>query len=79
MDSVESSEGFLKKPMGQGFAFAGPALVDEKIFGNGTGLGVRKEDAELKNTLNKALAELKANGTYKKIMSKYFEFDVSGD
>jgi len=79
MDGVEASENFLKKPAGQGFAFAGNALKDEKIFGLGTGLGVRKGETQLKDALNKALAELKANGTYKKIMNKYFEVDVSGD
>jgi lysine/arginine/ornithine transport system substrate-binding protein len=79
MDAVEASEGFLKKPAGKGFAFAGPVLKDEKIFGTGTGFGVRKGDTELKDALNKALAEVKADGTYKKIMTKYFETDVSGD
>ncbi|TFW09895.1 ABC transporter substrate-binding protein [Oxalobacteraceae bacterium OM1] len=79
MDAVEAEEGFLKKPAGKGFAFAGPVLKDEKIFGSGTGFGVRKGDTDLKNALNKALAELKANGTYKKIMTKWFTSDVSGD
>lgn len=79
MDSIEASRGFLKKPIGQGFSFAGPAVQDEKIFGKGTGFGLRKEDVDLKNALNKALADLKANGTFKKIMAKHFELDVSGD
>lgn len=79
MDAVESSIGFLKTPAGKGYAYAGLPLVDAKIFGNGTGFGLRKEDGDLKALLNRALAELKANGTYKRIMNKYFEFDVSGD
>lgn len=79
MDGVEAGIGFLKTPAGKGFGYAGPAISDEKIFGNGTGFGVRKEDAALRQSLNIALAELKSNGSYKKIMSKYFEFDVSGD
>ena len=79
MDSIEASGGFLKKPIGQGFSFAGAAVQDEKIFGKGTGFGLRKEDVELKNALNKALADLKADGTFKKIMARHFEFDVSGE
>jgi lysine/arginine/ornithine transport system substrate-binding protein len=79
MDAIEASEGFLKKPAGKGFAYAGPILKDEKIFGSGTGFGVRKGDTELKEALNKALADLKSDGTYKKIMTKFFETDVSGD
>lgn len=79
MDGVEATENFIKKPVGQGFALTGGPIRDEKIFGQGTGLGVRKDDQDLKNALNKALADLKADGTYKKIMNKYFQVDVSGD
>ncbi|WP_317202439.1 ABC transporter substrate-binding protein [Janthinobacterium sp.] len=79
LDSVAANEEFLKQPIGQGFAFAGPAIQDEKIFGKGTGFGVRRDNVDLKNALNKALAELKANGTFKKIMARHFELDVSGD
>lgn len=79
MDSVVASDEFLKKPIGLGFSFAGTAIQDEKIFGKGEGFGVRKQDVDLKNALNKALSDLKANGTYKKLMAKYFEFDISGD
>lgn len=79
MDGVEANLGFLKTPNGKGFAYAGGAIVDAKIFGNGTGLGFRKEDAQLKDAMNQALKTLKSNGTYKTIMNKYFEFDVSGD
>ncbi len=79
MDGVEANLGFLKTANGKGFAYAGGAVVDPKIFGNGTGMGFRKDDTQLKDAVNRALAELKANGTYKSIMNKYFEFDVSGD
>jgi lysine-arginine-ornithine-binding protein len=78
MDSVESSLGFLKTPAGKGFGYAGEAVKDDKIFGNGTGFGLRKSDVELQKLLNVALADLKTNGTYGKIMAKYFDIDVSG-
>jgi lysine-arginine-ornithine-binding protein len=78
MDAIAASDGFLKLENGAGFSFSGQPIEDESIFGKGTGLGVRKEDVALKNAMNKALSELKANGVYQKIMLRHFEFDVSG-
>jgi polar amino acid transport system substrate-binding protein len=40
------------------------------------GIAIRKEDQELKAQLNKAIKDIVADGTYKKIASKYFEFDI---
>lgn len=75
-DEVTGSESFLKQPQGKDFAFAGGALSDEKYFGVGTGLGFRKADNELREAFNKALVEILADGTYKKINDKYFEFNI---
>lgn len=78
-DAVAASEGFLKKPLGKGFAFAGPEVVNAKIFGKGTGIGMRKDDKELKELLDKALAAMIKDGTYGKLAKKYFDFDIYGD
>ncbi|MGQ7111590.1 transporter substrate-binding domain-containing protein, partial [Escherichia sp. TWPC-MK] len=43
-----------------------------------TGMGLRKEDNELREALNKAFAEMRADGTYEKLAKKYFDFDVYG-
>ncbi len=40
---------------------------DEKLFGVGTGMGLRKEDNELREALNKAFAEMRKDGTYDKL------------
>jgi len=77
-DAVEADIGFLKTPRGKGYAFAGPALVDEKILGSGAGIGMRKEDTDLKAKIDKAIADLIKDGTYKKFEKKYFDFDVYG-
>jgi lysine-arginine-ornithine-binding protein len=77
-DSVAASEGFLKKPQGKGYAFAGPEVFDAKYFGKGTGVGMRKDDKELKEIINKALAAMIKDGTYAKIAKKYFDFDIYG-
>lgn len=78
-DEVQASEGFLKQPPGKDYAFAGPAVKDDKIFGVGTGIGLRKEDSELKAAIDKAFAEMRKDGTYDKIAKKYFDFNVYGD
>jgi lysine/arginine/ornithine transport system substrate-binding protein len=77
-DTVEADIGFLKTPRGKGFEFAGPSLVDEKILGVGAGIGLRKQDTDLKAKIDKAIADLIKDGTYKKLEKKYFDFDVYG-
>ncbi|WP_297202633.1 lysine/arginine/ornithine ABC transporter substrate-binding protein ArgT [uncultured Pluralibacter sp.] len=78
-DEVAASEGFLKQPAGKAFAFAGPSVKDKKYFGDGTAVGMRKDDAELKAAFDKAFAELRKDGTYDKMAKKYFDFNVYGD
>lgn len=52
--------------------------VDKEINGEGAGIAVRKGDDALREKLNKAIAAIRADGTYKKIQDKYFDFDVYG-
>jgi arginine/ornithine transport system substrate-binding protein len=74
--SVVSGEAFLKKPEGKGFAQLGPAI---RIgAGSGVGIAVRKDDTALVSRINAALKAIKANGTYKRLSDKYFDFDISG-
>ncbi|SAL55975.1 cationic amino acid ABC transporter, periplasmic binding protein [Caballeronia terrestris] len=77
-DAVQAEIGFLKTPRGAGFDFAGKDIVDPKILGNGAGIGLRKEDTDLKTKIDKAIADIIKDGTYKKIEKKYFDFDVYG-
>ncbi len=78
-DSVALMEGFLSKDRGADYEFVGPDMVDPKYFGPGIGAAVRKQDVELKEKLNKAIETIRANGTYEKIQSKYFNFNVYGE
>ncbi len=78
--SVVSSEAFLKKPEGKGYAQVGPTV---RLDGGGGGVGIafRKGhpgDAALRDKVNAALKAIKANGTYKQLADRYFDFDVSG-
>jgi len=77
-DSVAVDDGFLKTPAGKGFAFVGPSFSDPKWFGDGAGVGLRKEDTKLRDAINEAIKKIRADGTYKIINDKYFDFDVYG-
>lgn len=48
----------------------------DPIFGEGKGVGVRKEDPELRDKFDTALKEILADGTYEKINAKYFPFSI---
>ncbi|WP_434114934.1 ABC transporter substrate-binding protein [Paraburkholderia caffeinilytica] len=77
-DAVQADIGFLNTPRGAGFQFAGKDIVDAKILGNGAGIGLRKDDVDLKEKIDKAIADIIKDGTYKAIEKKYFVFDVYG-
>ena len=79
VDAVAADTGFLKKPQGKGFGFVGPAYVDPTYFGQGVGIAMRKGDTELQQKFNAAIRAIRANGTYRKIQDKYFDFDIYGE
>ncbi len=77
-DSVAMNEGFLKTEKGKDFEFVGPDFTDPKYFGEGAGIAVRKQDKDLQALFNKAIDAIRADGTYKRINDKYFDFDIYG-
>ncbi|WP_158809806.1 transporter substrate-binding domain-containing protein [Beijerinckia sp. L45] len=50
---------------------------DPAVFGDGIGVGLRKEDAALKASFEKALASCVADGTFAAISAKYFDFPIN--
>ncbi len=52
-------------------------IAAEKAEAEASGIIVRKGDDELVAAINKALADIKADGTYETISAKYFGQDVS--
>ena len=46
-------------------------------FGNGVGVGIRKDDTELLNKFNKAIDKARKNGDISRIATKWFGFDAS--
>jgi lysine-arginine-ornithine-binding protein len=78
-DSVQADMGFLKTARGAGFDFTGNDLTDPKgTLGSGAAIGLRKEDTDLKAKIDKAIADMIKDGTYRKIEARYFAFDVYG-
>lgn len=78
VDKFEGKGGFIETPEGKGYAFVGPDLTDPKYFGTGAGIAIRKSDTDLRDRLNAALKEIRADGTWKKLSDKYFDFDIYG-
>jgi arginine/ornithine transport system substrate-binding protein len=77
-DATLLQDGFLKTDSGKGYAFVGPAFTDPAYFGDGIGIAVRKGDKANVERINAAITAIRANGEYKKIQDKYFDFDVYG-
>jgi polar amino acid transport system substrate-binding protein len=50
---------------------------DPAYFGDGIGIGLRKEDQTLKAMFEKALDSSMADGTFTKIRAKYFDFKIN--
>ena len=80
-NSVALKLGFLDTKRGASFAFVGPSLADPTWFGEGAGIAVRKEDQDLKEQLDAAIAAIRRNGRWEAIKRQYFgvEMDVWGD
>ena len=67
---------WMKTSEGKGFEFVGAKIDDKSVFGEGEGIAVRKEDAHLRDMLDQAIIDIRADGTYQKINAKYFPFSI---
>ena len=77
-DSIALGD-FLKTEAGAACCdVKGTVADDAAILGAGVGIGLRKEDTSLKDTFNKAIDGIRANGKYDEISKKYFNFDIYG-
>jgi len=78
-DSVEADYGFLKTPKGADYALVADISYDPKdVLGSYVAIGIRKDEPKLLAKIDKGIADIIANGTYKKIEAQYFNFDVYG-
>jgi polar amino acid transport system substrate-binding protein len=76
-DSVVLTQ-WLETEEGACCKLLGTVENDPVIHGEGAGIAIRKEDTALRDMFNKALDEIRADGTYQAINEKYFPFDVYG-
>jgi ABC-type amino acid transport substrate-binding protein len=66
-----------QKPEGKCCELVGQDIKDNQTLGIGVAAGLRKEDAKLRDALNKAFGDMVADGTYKKINEMYFPFPLN--
>ena len=78
-DSVALDFGFLQTEPGACCEFVGADYNDPAIHGEGAGIAIRKGEDDLREALNAALAQILADGTYKAINDKYFNYNVYGE
>ena len=67
---------FMDSDGGVNIAFTGPTFAGG-VFGDGVGGAVRKEDTDILEMWNKAIAEMSADGSTAKITKKWFGRDIS--
>lgn len=78
-DTLAVASGLFNKEEGKQYQFIGPELTNPKWFGEGIGIAVRKDNAELVEMFNKAIKESRKNGSYQKVNANYFPFDIYGE
>jgi arginine/ornithine transport system substrate-binding protein len=60
------------------FQLAGLVLAGPPMLARDAGIAVRPEDSYLLPTISRALQAMRADGTYKTLNDRYFDFDVYG-
>lgn len=77
-DDVVVLSDWLKTEAGACCKLLGTIKPVLEIHGPGAGIGVRKEDTDLRDMFTAAIKAIRANGKYQEINKKYFDFDVYG-
>ncbi|MDX1296838.1 MAG: ABC transporter substrate-binding protein [Pseudomonas sp.] len=75
-DMIPMLDWTLKSDDGSCCRIVGEPVSDPKYVGEGVGMAVRKEDEQLRQQLNQALAAIIADGTYKAINDKFFSLNL---
>ncbi|RDS98052.1 hypothetical protein DWU95_45095, partial [Burkholderia contaminans] len=57
---------------------ARPGRVEGEGHGMGAGIGSGKRDTDLRAKIDSAILDMVKDGTYKRLGSKYFDFDIYG-
>lgn len=73
VEQPTASTGFLDKPEGQDFEFVGKPFSKDPTLNNDVAMGLRKGSDELRDSLNRVIAEMQRDGTIEKLSKKYFQ------
>jgi lysine-arginine-ornithine-binding protein len=76
MASVPKAYTFLNSDAGKSCKNAGESFYNEKYFGQGVGVAMRKADGDLKAKFDQAIKDVLADGTHEAITKKYFPFSI---
>lgn len=74
-NKVSNFLNFMQRPEAAPFEFVGPEFTGNEL-GDGAGIAVRKEDNDLRARINRALAELRADGTLDRIYAARIPFKI---
>ena len=77
-DAVLLKNGLMTTPTASDYAIVGKILSEKDMGSKGEGIGMRKGETDMKKAVDKAILDMRADGTYKKINDKYFDFDIYG-
>ncbi|MBX9455680.1 MAG: ABC transporter substrate-binding protein [Rhizobium sp.] len=78
IDDVVVLSDWVKSKDGECCKILGALTPDPVINGVGAGIAIRKGEDALREKFNTAIKAIRANGKYKEINDKYFDFDVYG-
>jgi polar amino acid transport system substrate-binding protein len=67
---------FLQSREGECCHVLGDAPADPAYRREVYGIGLRKDDEDLRARFNRAIGQIKADGSYDRIRAKYFSFDI---
>lgn len=76
---VTALQDFLDRPDGADFTFTDASITStyDATLGSGVGVGMRREDTELKAEIDAALCELVADGSIAEASRTWFKIDIS--
>jgi polar amino acid transport system substrate-binding protein len=78
VDDIVVLTEWVKSDAGSCCKILAPLPLDPEINGEGAGIAVRKDDQALADKFTAAIAAIRANGKYKEVNDKYFDFDAYG-
>jgi polar amino acid transport system substrate-binding protein len=77
-DDIVVLQQWLKTEQGACCKIAGTIAPVKEFHGEGIGIAIRKGEDALREKFNAAIKAIRANGKYKEINDKYFDFDAYG-